>query len=86
MEQLEVSKHRKREYIVVKHGQQYYYARADRQKPDRYNIMVPCTEREATAIVEKANASSEFNAAIDQFYSNNGRGTERDKEHGKGNE
>lgn len=52
---------RKREYIVVKHGQQYYYARASKQDPDQYDIMASCTQKEAKQIVERANETSTFN-------------------------
>lgn len=65
MEPTEASKHRKREYVVIKYGRSYYYARASRQNPDMYVIMIACTNAEAQEIVDKANAQSDMNNAID---------------------
>lgn len=65
---IEGLQHRKREFIIVKHGQDFYYARADRKDPDTYKIMVKVGEGEGREIVKKANASSDFNKEVDKFY------------------
>lgn len=67
MEPTEASKHRKREYVVIKHGQSYYYARASRQNPDMYVILAACSQVEAKEIVGKANHGSDMNDAIDKL-------------------
>lgn len=88
MEPNEASRHRKREYVVVKHGQAYYYARASRQDPDMYVIMAKVSHGEGKEIVEKSNRASDMNHAIDQLietgakFQNNWKPKEEDDEVG----
>lgn len=56
----ESNQDRKREYILVRNGQQFYYARASRTDPDMYTVMANVGEQEGRMIIEKANASSEW--------------------------
>lgn len=68
MESAKERGYRKREYILVKHGLKYYYARADRERPELYHIMVNVGEREGMHIIEKANATSEYNEQMDAAF------------------
>lgn len=68
MEPTETSRHRKREYVIIRHAQKYYYARANRNKPDQYDIMAAVEEKEGRGIIERANETSDFNRAIDKVY------------------
>ncbi len=60
----EKDRHRKREYILVKHGQTHMYARL--MTDNRYQVMAVVGEKEGRDIVDKANAVSEFNKEVDE--------------------
>lgn len=48
-----------REYILVKHGQEYWYARKATSDVDTYIIMTRVGQQEGKDIVTAANAGSE---------------------------
>lgn len=60
--------YRKREYIVIKHGQSYYYARLHKDDADTYVIMANCSQKEAKEIAHKANMQSNFNKEVDEQW------------------
>lgn len=60
--------HRRREYIIIKHGTSFYYARAHNADPDTYVIMAKVGEKEGREIVNKANSQSQMNRDIDKIY------------------
>ena len=49
---------RQREYILIKHGQSYYYARTNVDDPDKYLIMANVGEKEGREIIKQANSQS----------------------------
>lgn len=67
MESVEASRHRKREFVVIKHGSSFYYARASRQDPDMYVVMTKVSQGEGKEIVARANEQSDMNRAIDDL-------------------
>lgn len=56
----ESSAGRKREYVIVRYGTQFYYARANREDDDRYDIMTPVDYNEGKMIIDKANQTSNY--------------------------
>ncbi len=65
---IDPKEHRKREYVLFKRAGMYYYARASRTDPDVYDVMAQVGEREGKMIIERANATSDFNRVIDNEY------------------
>ena len=56
---------RKREYVIVRHGTTFYYARASREDDDTYVIMTDVQQKEGKEIIAKANATSNYQEFLD---------------------
>lgn len=63
------NKYIKPEYVIIKFNQSYYYARLMASDLDTYQIMVPCSEKEAREIAMKANATSAWNKDAEVAWS-----------------
>lgn len=51
----------KREYILVRKGTEYYYARKHSSDPDMYVVQSSVSQVEGKDIVNRANAGSDYN-------------------------
>ena len=66
MVRYEKDRDRKREYIIVKYRQQYYYARASRENDDQYDIMAVVDQKEGRMIVDRANETSNYKEFLNE--------------------
>lgn len=64
----EESRHRKREYVIVKKGTHRYYAKLSVTDPDTYIVMAEVGIAEGADIVNKANQQSSFNREVDAIH------------------
>jgi hypothetical protein len=58
---------KKQEFILIKRGTQYSYARYD-QEADLYKFMSDVQEKEGREIIQRANEQSDFNKYINSVF------------------
>ena len=60
--------HIKKEYVLVKKGSEYFYARLNLADTDLYLVLTSVTENEGRDIIRRANGQSEFTQESERLY------------------